>query len=145
MNMRKTVSACLLAAIGIVGASAETGQSNNNEVRTDVLAVTSSSWDGATLPNYPTTTPQITILRYTFPAHQRLSPHLHSIINCGVVLKGELTIVTMDGREHTFKEGDAVMEMIGTVHYGENRGDEPAEVIMFYAGAEGLPLKEEAK
>lgn len=143
--MRKTVSACLLAAIGIVGASAETGQSNNNEVRTDVLAVTSSSWDGATLPNYPTTTPQITILRYTFPAHQRLSPHLHSIINCGVVLKGELTIVTMDGREHTFKEGDAVMEMIGTVHYGENRGDEPAEVIMFYAGAEGLPLKEEAK
>lgn len=143
--MKKNVSACLLAAMGIVGASAETGQSNNNEVRTDVLAVTSSSWDGATLPNYPTTTPQITILRYTFPAHQRLSPHLHSIINCGVVLKGELTIVTMDGREHTFKEGDAVMEMIGTVHYGENRGDEPAEVIMFYAGAEGLPLKEEAK
>lgn len=35
--------------------------------------------------------------------------------------------------------------MIGTVHYGENRGDEPAEVIMFYAGTEGLPLKEEAE
>ena len=61
------------------------------------------------------------------------------------MLKGELTIVTIDGREHTFRVGDTVMEMIGTVHYGENRGDEPAEVIMFYAGTEGLPLKEEAE
>lgn len=37
------------------------------------------------------------------------------------------------------------MEMISAVHYGENRGDEEAEVIMFYAGTEGLTLKEEAK
>ena len=35
--------------------------------------------------------------------------------------------------------------MIGTVHYGENRSDEPAEVVMFYAGTEGLALKEEVK
>ena len=43
------------------------------------------------------------------------------------------------------KAGDALVEMIGTVHYGENRGDEPAEVVMFYAGTEGLALKEEVK
>lgn len=146
--MKKILSACLLSALGINGALAQKAKSNKDkkdEVKVEVLVETSRSWDGATLPNYPATTPKITILRYSFPAHQRLSPHTHSIINCGVVLKGELTIVTKDGREHTFKKGDAVMEMIGTVHYGENRGDEDAEVIMFYAGTEGLPLKEEAK
>jgi hypothetical protein len=35
--------------------------------------------------------------------------------------------------------------MIGDAHYGENRGNEPAEVIMFYAGTEGLALKEDVK
>ncbi len=112
------------------------------EVKVDKLAETSCSWDGATLPNYPATTPQITILRYTFPPHQVLPAHRHLVINCGVVLKGELTIVTTDGRERTFKAGDAVVEMVGTVHSGENRGDEPVELIMFYAGTEGLLLKE---
>ncbi len=114
-------------------------------VKVEKLAETSCSWDGATLPNYPATTPQITILRYTFPPHQVLPVHRHLIINCGVLLKGELTIVTTDGRERTFKAGDAVVEMVGTVHSGENRGDEPAELIMFYAGTEGLALKEDAK
>lgn len=147
IDMKKIASACLLAALGTNLAPAQdVGKKNNaEEVMVEVLAETSCSWDGAMLPNYPTTTPKITILRYKFPAHQRLSLHTHSIINCGAMLKGELTIVTKDGRERTFKKGDAVMEMIGTVHYGENRGDEDAEVIMFYAGTEGLPLKEEAK
>lgn len=146
--MKKLALVALLAIFGIVCAWAQNPEKNKNakeEVKVDILGETSQSWDGATLPNYPATTPKITILRYTFPAHQRLSPHVHSIINCGVMLKGELTIVAMDGREHTFKEGDVVMEMIGVVHYGENRGNEEAEVIMFYAGTEGLPLKEEAK
>ena len=135
----------------VVGGNSNSAQQPKNKkigqenVKIEKLAETSCSWDGAVFPNYPTSTPKITILRYTFPPHKRLSPHRHFIINCGVMLKGELTIVTIDGREHTFRVGDTVMEMIGTVHYGENRGDAPAEVIMFYAGTEGLPLKEEAE
>lgn len=113
------------------------------EVKVEKLAETSCSWDGRQLPVYPAATPEITILRYTFPPHQRLAAHRHSVINCGVMLRGELTIVTADGKEKTFKAGESLVEMFGEAHYGENRGDEPTEVIMFYAGAEGLPLKEE--
>lgn len=148
IDMKKIVPILLIATLGIDSGSAQEPQNKKSEqaeVKVEKLAETSCSWDGATLPNYPATTPQITILRYTFPPHQRLSAHRHFIINCGVMLKGELTIVTTDGREHTFKAGDALVEMIGTVHYGENRGDEPAEVVMFYAGTEGLALKEEVK
>ena len=136
--MKKIVPILLIATLGINSGSAQEPQNKKSEqaeVKVEKLAETSCSWDGATLPNYPATTPQITILRYTFPPHQRLSAHRHFIINCGVMLKGELTIVTTD----------ALVEMIGTVHYGENRGDEPAEVVMFYAGTEGLALKEEVE
>ena len=30
------------------------------------------------------------------------------------------------------------------VHYGENRGDGETEMVMFYAGTEGVPLSESA-
>lgn len=30
--------------------------------------------------------------------------------------------------------------MVGTLHNGENRGDDEVELVMFYAGAEGVPL-----
>ena len=122
----------------------KTGQ-NSQEVRIEVIAQISNSWDGKPLPNYPSTAPQISMVRYTFPPKIRLEPHRHFIINFGVMLKGELTLVTLDGREKTFKAGDPIVEMIGDAHYGENRGDETAEVIIYYVGTEGLNLKEKVE
>lgn len=101
-----------------------------------------SSWDGAPLPRYPAGTPLVTILRYTVAPHARLPLHRHPVINAGAVLRGELTVVAEDGRERTFRAGEGIVEMVGTLHYGENRGDEPIELVMFYAGSEGLPLSE---
>ena len=88
----------------------------NKDVKVETLAATSFSWDGATLPNYPTTTPKLTIQRYTFPPHKRLSRHVHHIINCGVMLRGELTLVSADEAGKTFKAGDALVEMFGKAH-----------------------------
>lgn len=106
------------------------------EVKIEKLAETSQSWDGAMLPKYPTGQPVISIIRYTFPPKMRLAEHYHPIINCGVILNGEITVVTKSGTEKTFRKGDAVIEIVGTdgIHYGENRGDEPTEIIMFYVG-----------
>lgn len=106
------------------------------------LAESSASWDGAPLPAYPAQRPCVTVLRGVVPPSARLAPHLHRIINAGVVLRGELTVVSENGRERTFHAGEGFVETVGTLHYGENRGGEEAEIIMFYAGAEGLPLSE---
>jgi len=38
------------------------------------------------------------------------------------------------------KAGDAIAEVVNTWHYGKNEGDMPAEIIVFYAGTEGLPI-----
>lgn len=112
-------------------------------IEVKALAVATQSWDNAPLPYYPTGKPEVTILHYMFPAHTKLIMHVHDIINAGMVLSGEVTIVASDGQEHTFKKGDVIVETCGKPHYGENRGCEDAEVIMFYAGAKGLPLKRE--
>lgn len=107
-----------------------------------VIDGASASWDGAPLPAYPVGAPRISILRGTIVPGARLPLHCHPVINAGVVLRGELTVVAADGTERPFRTGEGIVELVGKVHYGENRGTEPVELVMFYAGAEGMPLSE---
>ena len=59
----------------------------------------------------------------------------------GVVNKGALTLVReSDKKEITIQTGGAVVETVGTVHHGENRGNDTVEVIVFYLSQEGMPL-----
>lgn len=109
-------------------------------ITAECLAETSSGWDGSPLPDYPVGKPLISIYKYVFPPHTVTADHYHKIINCGVVTSGELTLVCKDGREKTVRAGEAVVEIDGEVHHGENRGDIPAEVIMFYAGDGKTPF-----
>lgn len=102
----------------------------------------SSSWDGVLLPHYPEGVPRVTILRITIPPHVKLEMHKHPIINAGIVLKGELTVLTEDGRSSVFKAGEGLVELVNAYHYGENRGEEPVDLIMFYAGTIDTLLSE---
>ena len=104
------------------------------------IAASSSSWNGEPLPAYPVGRPLVSLLRILIPPHARLEVHVHPVVNAGVVLRGELTVVAGNGTERTFRPGEGIVEMVGTLHYGENRGDDEVELVMFYAGAEGVPL-----
>lgn len=103
-------------------------------VTVNVLAKTSSSWNGATLPVYATGQPEITILRIVIPPKIKLPLHQHPVINAGVLLKGELTVFTEDNKTLHLKAGDSIVEVVNTWHYGINEGKVPAEIIVFYAG-----------
>lgn len=118
---------------------------SNSEAKLVPIVEASESWDGAPLPAYPADAPRITILRGVFPPGERLSMHSHPVINAGMVLRGELTVVAADGAERTFRAGEGIVELVGKAHYGENRGTEPVELVMFYAGARNLPLTEPAR
>ncbi len=54
---------------------------------------TAASWDGAPLPSYPRGAPRVTILRATVPPHTALAMHTHALVNAGVILRGELTVI----------------------------------------------------
>lgn len=111
-----------------------------NTVTVDVLAKTSSSWDGRDLPDYTKGKPEITILRITIPQGVQLPLHKHPVINAGILLKGELTVVTEDNKTLHLKAGDSIVELVNKWHYGKNEGNKPAEILVFYAGILGTPI-----
>ena len=109
-------------------------------VQTTELIRTSQSWDGVDLPDYLVGKPEIVGIKYEIPAGQKLGWHDHPVMNFGIMIDGELTIISIDGKEKTVYAGEAVVEMVGTIHHGENRGTKPVVLYMFYLSQEGLPL-----
>jgi quercetin dioxygenase-like cupin family protein len=105
-----------------------------------VLAKRTSSWNGATLPDYPRGTPEVTILRITVAPGEKLPMHNHPVINAGVLLTGELIVTTKSGKRLELKAGDSIVEVVETWHYGQNPGDQPADIIVFYAGIKDKPV-----
>ncbi len=113
---------------------------NVTEVKVIELKRTSQSWDGAELPDYPVGRPELVVKRYVFPRGSKLGWHHHPVINYGILQQGELTIIGLDGTEKTVHAGEAVVEMVGTIHHGENRSDRTVVLDMFYISQDGTPL-----
>jgi len=109
-------------------------------VTVQVLTKSTLSWDGSQLPHYPRGMPEITILKITIPPGVELPLHQHPVINAGVLLKGQLTVVSEDHKTMRLKAGDPIVEVVGKWHYGKNDGGEPAEILVFYAGTKGHPI-----
>lgn len=110
------------------------------QVQKTELFRTSQSWDGAELPDYPQGRPELVAVKYEIPAGQKLSSHYHPMMNFGILVQGELTIIGEDGKEKVVREGEAIVEMVGTVHHGENRGSKPVVLYMFYNAQTDQPL-----
>ena len=110
------------------------------KVTTEELIRTSQSWDGVELPDYFQGRPELVAVKYVFPAGQKLGWHHHPVMNYGVLVQGELTIIGQDGKEKVVHEGEAVVEMVNTIHHGENRGTKPVILYMFYLSQKDLPL-----
>jgi quercetin dioxygenase-like cupin family protein len=111
-----------------------------NNIIVETLAKSNSSWDGEVLPDYPKGKPEVTILRIKIPAGAKLEMHNHPVINAGVLLAGELTVVTEDNKTLHLKAGDSIVEVVNKKHYGKNEGSQIAEIIVFYAGVADKPI-----
>ena len=109
-------------------------------VQSTELIRTSQSWDGVELPDYFQGRPELVAVKYVFPAGKKLGWHHHPVMNYGILVQGELTIIGVDGQEKVVHEGEAVVEMVNTVHHGENRGTKPVILYMFYLSQKDLPL-----
>ena len=110
------------------------------KIKTTELIRTSQSWDGAILPDFPQGQPELRVIRLDFPVGAKTGWHHHTVVNYGIVQQGDLTIVCQDGSERTFHEGEPLVEVIGTIHRGENRGLKPVVLNMFYVSAPGMEI-----
>ena len=109
-------------------------------VKTIELLRTSQSWDGAPIPHFPQENVEIISMRYEFPPGEKLGWHHHDVINFGFVERGELTIIDINGNVKVVHEGEVIVEMVGTIHHGENNGTETVVLYMFYVAQKGMPL-----
>lgn len=134
--MKKIPALVLLTALSFSIAMA----ADKNTIKIDVLTKSSQSWDGAVLPAYPAQSPEITMQRMRIPAGGKLPLHKHPVINAGYLVKGRLVIEDEAGKKLEMKAGDAMVEMVDTLHVTYNPGDTEAEIVMFYAGTPHLPL-----
>ncbi len=110
------------------------------KVESTELIRTSQSWDGVELPDYFQGRPELVAVKYVFPAGQKLGWHHHPVMNYGILAQGELTIIGLDGKEKVVHEGEVVVEMVNTIHHGENRGSKPVILYMFYLSQDGQQL-----
>ncbi len=115
-------------------------ENTSQEVKSEELIRTDKSWDGVELPDYLQGRPELVAVKYEFPAGKKLGWHHHPVMNYGILAQGELTIIGQDGQEKVVHEGEAVVEMVNTIHHGENRGTKPVILYMFYLSQKGLPL-----
>jgi quercetin dioxygenase-like cupin family protein len=134
---------CLTAGTSIV--VAQEAPAKVATAQRETLLQTSQSWNGKSYTHYPTGQPQLTTLKVTIAPHTSLPWHSHPFPNAVYVLSGSLTLRDRaSGKTMVVHQGQAVGESVDDVHRGE-AGDEPAVLLITYAGTPGVPTSVPAK
>lgn len=109
-------------------------------VKSEKLLQAERAWEGTPYRQYPQGQPELTLVRITIPPHTALPWHTHAAPNAAYVVSGTLRVeVRGSAQTRTLQAGDVLPETVGTVHRGVT-GDQPVELLVFYAGAKDLPL-----
>jgi quercetin dioxygenase-like cupin family protein len=137
------LAGCLTAGTTIV--LAQDAPAKVATAQRETLLQTTQSWNGKPYTHYPTGQPQLTTLKVTIAPHTSLPWHSHPIPNAVYVLSGTLTLCDRaSGKTLVVHQGQAVGESVDDVHRGE-AGDEPAVLLITYAGTPGVPTSVPAK
>lgn len=127
-------------AVGLLKPDLQKLDGEQSQITAVELASSSVSWDGSTLPSYPTGQPEVRIMKYSIAKGATLPLHQHPFINAGILLKGQLEVEKDDGSTLLLNAGDTIIELVQQWHLGKSVGDEDAEIIVFYAGIKGQPI-----
>ena len=119
-------------------AKSDDGHSASHGVKIEELANSTKMWDDNTLPNYPDGQPKIKVLRIQVPSGVTLPWHYHPVINAAFILQGTLELKLKDGTQKIYRQGDAVIEVVNTIHAGKALGATDVDLVVFYAGEKAM-------
>lgn len=108
-------------------------------ITTNVVLKTGTSWDGTPLA-YPAGQAEITGMLVEVAVGGETGWHAHPVPSFGMVLAGEFEVQLENGMRKVLRAGDAVAEVVGSLHNGRNIGTTPVKILVFYAGTAGTPL-----
>lgn len=135
----RRVTVAFLFSLSLLPAHASSN-ANVRTIQVETLLKTGTAWDGSSYAAYPGGKPEVAVLKITIPAHTTMDWHQHPMPNVAYVVSGELTVEKQDGSlTRHFTAGQTVPEIVNVAHRGVT-GDQAVELLVFYAGASGLPL-----
>ena len=111
----------------------------NEHVSVTPLLKTTSSWNGAAVA-YPTGDAELVSLFVEIAPGGETGWHLHTVPSVAIMLEGEIEVHLKDGQVKRVKQGEALAEVVHTLHNGKNIGTVPARMAVFYAGSTGAQL-----
>jgi quercetin dioxygenase-like cupin family protein len=140
-----SIGITVIAAASLTALIAQTRANSVASGHREILLQTTQSWNGKPYTHYPTDRPQLTTIKLTIAPHTALPWHTHPFPNVVYVLSGSLTLHDRaSGKTQVVHQGQAVGESVDDVHRGES-GDEPAVLLITYAGTPGVPTSVPAK
>jgi quercetin dioxygenase-like cupin family protein len=104
---------------------------------TNELLSTTTTWEGEKIV-YPEGEAQITSVLLKIAEGEVTPFHCHPVPTLGYILKGRIEVETQSGESSVFREGESVVEVLGTLHRGKALGG-PVEIVVFYAGSTSAP------
>ncbi len=112
-----------------------------------VLKKTTVTSNGQKIAYPATDRPEVTAMAVDLAPGAETGWHKHPVPVYAYVISGNLSVELEDGRQLSFGAGEAIIEVVDTLHNGINRGTEPVRLAVFYTGAEGEPIviKDEGK
>ena len=127
------VAMMLLPALHIAGAE---GYKN---VEVEKVLTSTTTYSGQPLATLRSGTPEVTALVVHVPPGGETGWHKHPVPVYAYMLEGELTVAMKDGFRRTFRKGEVILEVVDTLHNGYNASSQPASLVVFYVGAQGVP------
>jgi len=111
----------------------------NSGVTAKVLRKTTVTGNGQKIAYPVTDKAEVTAMVVDLAPGAETGWHKHPIPVYAYVVSGNLSVEIEGGKTLLFAAGDAIIEVVNSMHNGKNRGSEPVKLAVFYLGAEGTP------
>ena len=108
-------------------------------VEVSKVLVSSVTSNGNQVKYLQTGQPEVTVLVVRVPPGGSTGWHQHPVPVYAYMLEVTLNVEIKGGQTYIFKKGDAILEVMNTLHNGYNSGSETATLVVFYTGAVGVP------
>ncbi|MET1079671.1 MAG: cupin domain-containing protein [Pseudomonas sp.] len=142
----KLTPSCSLLALALAFTPVTFALDNSAAVKATPLLKTESSWNGKPFV-YPEGQAQVSGMLIEIAPGGETGWHSHPVASFAYILEGELEVHLKTGEVNRLTAGDALAEVVDTLHNGRNLGATPVKLVVFYTGVVGqaLSVKEGAQ
>jgi quercetin dioxygenase-like cupin family protein len=136
-HLRIRTACCLLVLV--LGAGVATAADYNSGVTATVVKKTVVTGNGQKIVYPRTDRAEVTAMTVELAPGAETGWHQHPVPVYAYVVAGNLSVELADGKELAFSAGDAIIEVVDSLHNGRNKGSVPVKLAVFYLGEEGRP------